>query len=279
MSELPPCNIPFLRAVGVLSLLLACKADDPPSLPGCDVAEGNLHFCSELLEGQPSLSCSAYGGKPLATCDGDWSISCDVQTEDGPYRVVGYGDLEQDALDAQCQVLQSNVAAQHKANAEDERCTWSLEGDEVSKFDSISGTCSLNAATSSFQTGSSGLAFRDLGLARAASISKLELGFQVFDPPTTLTAENMSNGGFLQQFQLSVIGRVQQAEVTRNWYCSWIQSRTEPRGEFKVRIKRFDVGEDGQVERYEGSVDAKCPAAAAPAEGSLSVHVEFKGSR
>jgi hypothetical protein len=253
------------------ALLLSCKSSATPPVLACDFVEEGAHWCSQLLDGDPSITCRERGGDDVADCPGDdAALSCDAETDDGTYRFFGYEGVEQGALDAQCEDLRRRIAAQ--SSGKDDDCSWSLEGDEASEFKSLSGTCSLSAATSG------ALAFRDTGLARAASISKLEIGFEAFQLPVMLTPENANGRGFLHQFQLSLIGRVQQAEVTRNWYCSWINGRTDPRGTFSIRLKTFHLRQDGQVDRYQGSVEAECPAAAAPAQGSVRVRVNFKGS-
>jgi hypothetical protein len=121
------------------------------------------------------------------------------------------------------------------------------------------------------------LSFRDGATGRDASISTLDFNFFVNALPTTLRPD--PGTGELTEFQLSILGRVSPAEPARNWYCSFISGRTDPRGDFSVRLTRFSVDAGTSLTRYQGSVTANCPAAAEPAAGSVTVKVEFSGAR
>lgn len=261
-SSMRSCRMKCV-ALSALALLLSCGGDDGPPR-ACDSAAQDAHTCSELTQGEPSLDCAARGGEPVARCEADAPVQCEADTSDGVYRVFGYDGVDQAAVDARCEELRQRVEAHHAA--ESANCSWSIEGDEASGMDKLSGPCELSSFTEN------SISFRDLGLNRAASLTKLDFGFFISRLPQTLSNEHSN----FTQFTLSMIGRVQEGEVTPNWYCSWINNgRSEPRGTFRVELERFILRDQGKSVDYKGSLQAECPAAGPPAQGSLKIRVEF----
>lgn len=209
----------------------------------------------------------------MGRCAEGWSTSCDAETRDGTYHFFGYDEVDQDTIDARCEAQRQAIGAPSSKDLPQGECSWSIEGDKASGVGSQSGTCYLHGFSAN------GMSFRDGATGRDASISTLDFDFFLNSLPATLRAD--PGNGQLSEFQLSILGRVTPGASASNWYCSYISGRTQPRGDFSVRLERFrlDAGMGLALTRYEGSVQAECPAAGEPAAGSVTVKVKFSGER
>ncbi|HEX6243005.1 MAG TPA: hypothetical protein VFZ61_18960 [Polyangiales bacterium] len=259
-----------MARLGVLCALSACGKDDPGATgKACDFPADREHICSVLMGGVPSLDCEQRGGEPVARCAEGWSTSCETETRDGTYHFYGYDGVTQELIDARCEDQRQIIGMPPDNDLLQGKCSWVVEGDEASELGSQTGTCYLQGADGN------GLAFRDSAVGRTASISTLDFTF-FGRAPVTLKPDE---GGLLTEFQLSVLARVKPAEPARNWYCSFISGRTQPRGTFQVELNQFRFQDGAGLTQYEGTAQAECPAAGEPAKGSLRVTVTFSGKR